>query len=127
MNENSNNISNEEIKEQKCTKYTERTAIVCVILLAVYLLFCIFRAGIWNLIILILAALVFVGLFIGTENVILKGFWGLCCIIATLRVIFAILGKYGLLILIGYIVLSLIACYIASKIDEREDLKNKQY
>lgn len=110
-------------EEKKSTKYLERTLLVSLIIFVLYLLISIIRAGVWNLIIQILATLVFVGWFFSTENVFAKIFCGLCIGLSILKIMLTILGKYGFFIVVGYVILTIIAAVIASKIDEKENNK----
>lgn len=135
MNEHDIDIIDEKVdnntaeKDQQSTEtnkedmtYFDWTIAIALIIFVVYLLICILNAGLWNLIIKILVSLTFAGCYKVAEESghgFAQFFFGLCFLLSILRIVFLILGKNGLLILIGYCILTAIACKIASNADKK--------
>ncbi len=111
----------------KCTKRFDLTVKICFGILIAILVVCILHAGVMNLILDIIVAGVFIGLFMTIDNALAKLLFGICSITSTLRIFFTLLGKYGFIALIIYVVLAALACKIAKDADEKEDIRNQQY
>ena len=121
-------VESEAVNETvKCTRRFDLTVKICAGILIAILVVCILHAGVMNLILDIIVAGVFIGLFMTIENALAKLLFGICSITSTLRIFFTLLGKYGFIALIIYVVLAVLACKIAKDADEKEDIRNQQY
>ncbi len=111
----------------KCTRRFDLTVKICAGILIAILIVCILQAGVLNLILDIVVALTFIGLFATIKNALAKLLFGICSITSTLRIFFTLLGKYGFIALLIYAALAALACKIAKDADEKEDIRNQQY
>ena len=101
-------------------KYFTITIVVSLGVLLLLLIEGLIHAGIGNVIYNIFLFVVASFLFKVSENAIIKGFFGLGAIGTLFDTAGKMLGKYGVLIIIVYIILVIVAAYIADKYDKKE-------